>query len=127
MVENLIREIKERGCLQWGEEDGETPPSRDILFYRSDRDQIYSITVATNKYLDYARSHNSQLDDPDLKLDENVFILDDISDLKEVCNALTSLPFDKLEPFVSPQNTLETITGSSNDNNPTDIDSFEVK
>ena len=91
-------------CVQFGhiEEKGEVL-LRDIFVPRDGK--IYALTLATPEMLERIKTANAALDDPDMKTDENVFVMPDLSDFDALCAQLRlEVPFETLEPYLREQN-----------------------
>ncbi len=65
---------------------------------------LYTISVATPRYISRIEAENTSITDPDQKHNTNIFSLNDLSDPERVCQLLTSEPIEKLRPFLRPQN-----------------------
>lgn len=90
------------GCY----EQGHSKDNRGLVWTRSiffNRDgETYSIRVATPDALAEIKRLNEGFD-PDEGVDENVFVLKDVSDLDQICQQLRTLPILTLAPYVTKQ------------------------
>lgn len=98
----LDQNLNNDQCYEWGNRDKEgSIVQRDLFFKRNDR--IYSITVTTPDYLAVIKARNLQIEDPDLKENEKILVLDDISSVKQICQQLHQAPWEIIQPYVSEQ------------------------
>lgn len=91
-------------CVQFGqiEEEGKIL-LRDVFVPRDGK--IYALTLATPEMLERIKKANEAYDDPEMKADENVFVIPDLSDFDALCNQLRlEVPFKALEPYLREQN-----------------------
>lgn len=64
----------------------------------------YEVTVTTSDYLGRLRAYNQTLA-PEARLDDNMFVLPNISGPEEeICEKLSKIPFEQLEPYLTPFN-----------------------
>lgn len=82
------------------EKDGQVL-ARDMKIVRGGR--TYTIGVADNSYLDYLRTLNEEIANPDGRYDDQLLPLPDISDPDKICNELARIADRTLQPFVTEQ------------------------
>lgn len=100
MVESI--DNSKTGCYEYAvsEKDGNAMV-RDVLFGRDNK--IFSITVGTREALDSIKKDNEPFPE-DGKLSENIFVMDDLSDMDEICRKLRlEIPFETLQPYLREQ------------------------
>lgn len=91
----------EKNCESYGfvEKDNKIV-SRDMLLKRNEG--VFTISVGLPYFVKEIRSKNQSLP-AHLQEDDNIFLLDDVSDPDAICQRLGSLPFEDIKPFLSLQ------------------------
>lgn len=74
--------------------------SRDLMIHRDSRPFI--IRVGTAEYANQIRTYNEGLD-PTLQIDNNIYVMDDVTNPEEICQKLAQIPFPDLEPYLTEQ------------------------
>lgn len=75
--------------------------SRDLMIYRESKH--YIIRVGTSEYARQVRTYNEGLD-PSLQIDDNnIYVMDDVTDTEEICQKLAQVPFPDLKPYLTEQ------------------------
>jgi hypothetical protein len=92
-------------CLQISHtEDSGMIRVREILLSREGR--RYAVSVTTPDYLRTIKQGNQSLE-ADLRADENILTLEDISDPDDICKRLHALPLSALRSFLVEQSDTE--------------------
>ena len=101
MIEKKIGTGQEK-CLGIGENKRQDQiMARDLMISLDSKH--YIITVGTPQYLADLKSHHRRLD-ASSEFDEKIYILDDVSDVSELCRKLLRIPFEDLSPYLVEQN-----------------------
>lgn len=61
----------------------------------------FLISVATPSYVEKIRSYNATLSDPELQLDDNIYPLDPLGNVSDICRKLHLLPPEQLKPYLT--------------------------
>lgn len=75
--------------------------SRDILFVRDG--DTYVISVSKPDYIERIIAVNSSNTDHDLDLNDNLYPLNDVSDIERICQGLSNISLDELKPYLTKQ------------------------
>lgn len=90
-----------QSCFQLGhipDQNGQTLLSELVIFRNS---QFYTIQVTTPTFLEELRRQNTGLD-PAVQTDDKAFVLPDVSKPDLICEQLSQVPFEELEPYLTP-------------------------
>lgn len=74
--------------------------SRDLIVYRDNKS--YIIRIGTLDYVNQVKSYNEGLD-PTLQIENNIYVLENVSDPDVICQKLAQVPFPDLEPYLTEQ------------------------
>lgn len=78
----------------------EQPTSRELAFHRDGKSYLISIT--TPDHLEGLRKYNLQFH-PSVQLDENFFVVPQLPSVEDLCNQLSQIPTDQLQPYLTEQ------------------------
>lgn len=96
-----LEQDRQTGCYQvhfTGDE--QQPTSRDLIISRGDK--TYLISVTTPGFLEGLNEYNRPLD-PSIQLDDGFYVMDDLPVVDELCQRLSQIPFEKLQPYLTEQ------------------------
>lgn len=90
--------MKEKDCESYGfiERDNKVV-YRDMFLKRNN--STFTISVGLPEFVNEIKLRNRLLP-PHLQEDENILLLDDVSDPEKVCHDLKTLPQDVIEPYL---------------------------
>lgn len=91
----------ERNCysINYFEDQGRIT-SIDLIVYRDNKS--YIIRVGTLDYVNQVKLYNKDLD-PTLQIENNIYVLEDVSDSDAVCQQLAQVPFADLAQYLTEQ------------------------
>lgn len=80
--------------------DEQQPTSCDLIISRGGRS--YLISVTTPGFLERLKKYNRPLD-PSVQFDDVFYVMDDLPIVDELCQRLSQIPFEKLQPYLTEQ------------------------
>lgn len=96
-----MRELLQTDCYQVAfTGDKEKPTVRELAIHRGDK--TYIISVTTPDYLERLIEYNRQFD-PSVQLDENFYLVDELTSIEDLCAKLSQIPFEDLQPYFTEQ------------------------
>lgn len=88
-------------CYQVGfSGDEQNPTVRELRLQREGR--IFLINVTTANHLEDLRTYNRQFD-PQNQLDERLYVVDQLPSVGELCQQLSQIPLEQLQPYLTEQ------------------------
>lgn len=95
--------MKEFTCLEIAEpvEQEGIVVKRDLMLQIGSYE--YSLTIATPKYINNLSEYNKPIKE-ELQIDDNILPMDSVSDLDEVVDKLSQMPWQDINPYLVKQN-----------------------
>lgn len=88
-------------CYQVGfSGDEQNPTVRELRFQREG--SIFLITVTTADHLENLGAYNRQFD-AQIQLDERFYVVDQLPSAEELCQKLSQIPLEQLQPYLTEQ------------------------